>query len=341
MTNTNMNWKINKEKTAARPFLLKPAGKDYLWGGNRLKDDYSKEVNMEPLAETWECSTHPDGPSLAAGGDFDGMTLNEVIRLHPEYLGTHPRTEGELPILIKLIDAKRDLSVQVHPDDEYAREHENGSLGKTEMWYVLDAAKDSSLIYGFRRDMDRERLQKCLLEGTVEKYLQKVPIQKDDVFYIEAGTVHAMGAGTVMAEIQESSNVTYRLYDYHRVDKNGQERELHIDKALQVVNLKGSDQPRQPMRVLRYKKGCASELLCRCRYFQVERMLINTERCREMADYRTDSNSFQALLCVDGCGTLSGEDVMINFFKGDCIFVPADSIALKLHGRAQLLKVGC
>lgn len=144
-----------------------------------------------------------------------------------------------------------------------------------------------------------------------------------------------------MAEIQESSNVTYRLYDYHRVDKNGQERELHIDKALQVVNLKGSDQPRQPMRVLRYKKGCASELLCRCRYFQVERMLINTERCREMADYRTDSNSFQALLCVDGCGTLSGEDVMINFFKGDCIFVPADSIALKLHGRAQLLKVGC
>lgn len=323
------------------PFFLKPAAKDYLWGGSRLNDDFSKNIDMSPLAETWECSTHPEGLSLVLGGAFDGRSLASVLKEHPEFLGTHPRTKGELPILIKFIDAKQDLSVQVHPTDEYAARYENGQLGKTEMWYVLDAAKDSSLIYGFRRDMDRERLQKCLLEGTVEKYLQKVPIQKDDVFYIEAGTVHAMGAGTVMAEIQESSNVTYRLYDYHRVDKNGQERELHIDKALQVVNLKGSDQPRQPMRVLRYKKGCASELLCRCRYFQVERMLINTERCREMADYRTDSNSFQALLCVDGCGTLSGEDVMINFFKGDCIFVPADSIALKLHGRAQLLKVGC
>lgn len=341
MTNKNMNWKSEKNPSIARPFLLKPAGKDYLWGGRRLKDDYSKETDLVPLAETWECSTHPDGPSLAASGEFAGMTLNEVLKLHPEYLGTHPRTEGEIPILIKLIDARQDLSVQVHPDDDYARKHENGSMGKTEMWYVLDAARDSSLVYGFRRDMDRDLLKKSLLEGTVEKYLQKVPIQKDDIFYIEAGIVHAIGAGTVIAEIQENSNLTYRLYDYHRVDKNGKERELHIDKALQVVNLKGSDRPRQPMRVLKYKKGCASELLCRCKYFQVERMLINTERCREMADYRTDSNSFQALLCVDGCGTLFGEDVMIHFFKGDCIFVPADSIGLKLHGRAQLLKVGC
>lgn len=341
MTNKNMNWKSEKNSSIARPFLLKPAGKDYLWGGRRLKDDYSKETDLVPLAETWECSTHPDGPSLAASGEFAGMTLNEVLKLHPEYLGTHPRTEGEIPILIKLIDARQDLSVQVHPDDDYARKHENGSMGKTEMWYVLDAARDSSLVYGFRRDMDRDLLKKSLLEGTVEKYLQKVPIQKDDIFYIEAGIVHAIGAGTVIAEIQENSNLTYRLYDYHRVDKNGKERELHIDKALQVVNLKGSDRPRQPMRVLKYKKGCASELLCRCKYFQVERMLINTERCREMADYRTDSNSFQALLCVDGCGTLFGEDVMIHFFKGDCIFVPADSIGLKLHGRAQLLKVGC
>ena len=323
------------------PFLLKPVGKDYLWGGRRLKDDFSKDIDLEPLAETWECSTHPDGPSVVAGGEFEGMTLSEVLKAHPEYIGTHPRTKDELPILIKFIDAKKDLSVQVHPDDEYAKEYENGSLGKTEMWYVMDAAKDAKLIYGFHNDIDKETLRKSITDGTVEKYLQKVKVEKDDVFYIEAGTVHAIGAGALIAEIQENSNLTYRLYDYNRVDKNGKLRELHIDKALAVSNLKGSEKPKQPMRVLKYKRGCASEFLCRCKYFQVERQLINTERCKEMAEFSTDSNSFQVFLCLNGCGTMFGENTMINFFKGDCIFVPADSIALKFHGRAQLLKVSC
>jgi len=176
----------------------------------------------------------------------------------------------------------------------------------------------------------------------VEKYLQKVPIKKDDVFYVKAGQVHGIGAGALIAEIQESSNLTYRLYDYNRVDKNGKKRELHIEKALDVADLKGSAEPRQPMRVLKYKKGCATELLCRCKYFQVERQLINTERCREMADLQTGSNSFWVLLCTGGCGVLFEEcGESINFFKGDCIFVPADSIPLKLHGKAQMLKVSC
>ncbi|MBQ3105569.1 MAG: class I mannose-6-phosphate isomerase, partial [Lachnospiraceae bacterium] len=233
-----MSWK-NK------PFLLKPAGKDYLWGGRRLKDDFSKELDMEPLAETWECSTHPDGPSIVSGGAFDGKTLTEVLKAHPEYLGTHPRSEGELPILIKLIDAKQDLSVQVHPDDAYAKEHENGSLGKSELWYVLDAKKDAKLVYGFYHDMEKQVLKESLLNGTVEKYLQKVSVQKDDVFYIEAGTVHALGAGALVAEIQENSNVTYRMFDYNRVDKHGNARPLHVDRALDVVDLKGSASPRQ------------------------------------------------------------------------------------------------
>lgn len=335
MTNGNLNLK-------ASPFLLKPAGKDYLWGGSRLNDDFSKGIDMEPLAETWECSTHPDGPSIVASGPYTGRTLTEVLGEHPEYLGSHPRTKGELPILIKFIDAKKDLSVQVHPDDAYAMEHENGSLGKTEMWYVLDAAKDAKLIYGFFHDMKKETLKKSLEAGTVEKYLQKVPVKKDDVFYVEAGTVHGIGAGALIAEIQENSNLTYRLYDYDRVDKNGKKRELHIEKALEVANLKSSAAPRQPMRVLRYKTGCATELLYRCKYFQVERQLINTERCRQMADFQTGSNSFQVLLCISGCGVIlleTGET--IHFFKGDCVFVPANSIRLKLHGRAQMLKVGC
>ena len=190
--------------------------------------------------------------------------------------------------------------------------------------------------------MDREVLKKSLLDGTVEKYLQKVKVRKDDVFYIEAGTVHALGAGALVAEIQESSNLTYRMYDYNRVDKDGKKRQLHVEKALDVVRLQGSAQPRQPMRVLKYQKGCASELLCRCRYFQTERLLLNTERCRQMADFQTGHNTFQVLLCTNGCGVLFEErGEFINFFRGDCIFVPADSVPLKIHGKAQLLRVSC
>lgn len=343
MINRNLNGKNNYHK----PFLLKPAGKDYLWGGHRLKDDFSKEIEMAPLAETWECSTHPDGPGKVASGMYAGKLLKDVLQEHPEYLGKHPlltesAKKGELPILIKLIDARQNLSVQVHPDDAYAMKYENGSLGKSEMWYIMDAVPDAELVYGFYQDMDAETLRKSLKNGTVEKYLQKVKVQKDDVFFIEAGTVHAIGAGVLLAEIQENSNLTYRLYDYNRVDKDGKKRELHIDKALDVVNLRGAAEPRQPMRVLHYQRGCASEFLCRCRYFQVERQMINTERWRAMAEFQTDSNSFQVLLCIQGCGVLFEEKAeMLPFIQGDCIFVPADSVPLKIHGKAQFLRIRC
>ena len=335
MINASMNWK-------AKPFLLKPAGKDYLWGGNRLQTEFNKELPLEPLAETWECSTHPAGPSIIASGIYEGMSLTQLLAEHPEFLGTHPGAEGELPILIKFIDAKKDLSVQVHPTDEYAREHENGQLGKTEMWYVMDAAPDAHLIYGFYHDIEKPQLKESLENGTVEKYLQKIKIQKDDVFLIEAGTVHAIGAGALIAEIQENSNLTYRLYDYNRLDKNGKPRELHIKKALEVANLKGSAEPRQPLRLLKYKKGAAEEFLCRCKYFQVERYLLNTESSRKLIEFQTDKNSFQVFLCLDGCGVIFMEDGdSLNFFKGDCFFVPADSMKIRLHGKARFLKVQC
>lgn len=330
---TNKNIHLNK------PFFLKPAAKDYLWGGNRLNDDFSKDIDMHPLAETWECSTHPDGPSVVASGEHTDKTLIEVLREHPKYLGSHPKTKGELPILIKLIDAKQDLSVQVHPSDEYAKKYEHGQLGKTEMWYILDAAKGSKLVYGFNMNQDKEIVKKAIKNGTVEKYLQKVPVKKNDLFYIKAGTVHAIGAGALIAEIQESSNLTYRLYDYERIDKNGKKRELHIDKGLAVAELKAATEPKQPLRVLKYRRGCASELLCRCKYFEVYRMLINTERCRQMVDYHADNTSFRVLLCVDGCGSVRIGDEVKEFFKGDCVFMPANSEVMRIHGQAQFLDV--
>ena len=327
-----------------KPFLLQPVAKDSLWGGSRLNDDFGKEIDCNPLAETWECSTHPDGQSMVASGKYVGKLLGDVLQVNPKYLGSHPLKTMKgipaLPILIKLIDAKKKLSVQVHPDDTYALSHEN-SLGKTEMWYVLAARQGATLIHGFKQDMNPERVKKAIDAGKIEMYLNRVTVHKDDLFYIEAGTVHAIGAGVLVAEIQESSNLTYRLYDYDRVDKNGKTRELHIDDALHVMNYTSSSIPRQPMRVLRYRKGCASELLVRCKYFQVERLLLNTEIYRKLTDFQTESNSFHALLCIDGCGVLFGEDFMLNFFKGDCIFVPADSIPLKLHGKAQFLNVSC
>lgn len=322
-----------------KPFLLKPAAKDYLWGGTRLNDDFNLGIDIDPFAEAWVCSTHPEGESCIAS---TGESLTEVLKSHPDWLGNHAAevAGGKLPILIKLIDAKRKLSVQVHPDDEYASVHENGQLGKTEMWYVLDAGKDASLVYGFSRDVTAEQVRAAVENGSIEGLLNHVDVHKNDLFFIEAGIVHAIGDGCLIAEIQESSNLTYRLYDYDRIDKKGQKRPLHLENALDVMNMKSSAAPRQPMRVLKYHSGYASELLSRCKYFQVERTLLNTES-RRHAFFQTGSNSFHALLCVDGCGTMLGEDVNISFYKGDCIFVPADSIPLQLHGQAQILNVSC
>ncbi len=372
-----------------RPFLLSPAAKDYIWGGTRLREEYNKHIDVTSLAETWECSTHPDGPSRVASGAFAGEKLVDVLRAHPEFIGTHPKTDGEggLPVLIKFIDAARDLSVQVHPSDEYARTHEHGQLGKTEMWYVLEAAPGASLVYGFRQDLTRALLAASLEDDTVEQYLQKVEIHRGDVFLIESGTVHAIGAGAMIVEIQESSNLTYRMYDYHRLGKDGKPRELHIAKALDVVDLRQKPLPEQLQRACEEHDGYSVELLEQCKYFRTERIHLDTllsekqpasgasapaaqdmpvdtqetnvdnasaempqeassrwttgEKAVEAVRFSTGPSSFEVLLCVDGSGTLSGEDVEISFRKGDCIFVPADSIGLEIRGQSELLKVTC
>ena len=323
------------------PFLLHPAAKDYLWGGTRLNDDFSKRIPSDPLAETWECSTHPDGVSIAASGEWIGMPLDDILRAHPDYLGEHAGGATELPVLVKLIDAKQNLSVQVHPSDEFAREHEDGQNGKTEMWYVLDAEPDSRIAYGLHHAVDKDRFRRGIEDGAVEKYLQMVPARKNDLFFIPPGTVHAIGAGCLIAEIQQSSNLTYRLYDYNRTDRNGNKRQLHLEKGLAVANLEAMPEPRQPMRLLRYSGGTASELLCRCRYFQVERVLVNTEQRRDMAAFHASSESFEVFLFLNGCGTMFCRDSMLQFFKGDCVFVPAGSYEIRIHARTEFLRISC
>jgi len=322
------------------PFILNPAGKDYLWGGSRLKEEFGKKFDLTPLAETWECSTHPDGPSIVRTGEYCGKTLPEVLSLHPEFLGEeHAKgIDGLLPILIKLIDARDNLSVQVHPDDEYAFKYENGQLGKSEMWYVMDAEPGSELIFGLSSSkITTQQLRESIANGTFEKYLHRIPIHKNDVFFIKAGTIHAIGKGALIAEIQQSSNLTYRMYDYNRRGKDGKLRQLHVDKALEVSNLTGTQAPRQPMRVLKYAPGFASELLCRCKYFQVERMIVNSEKM-EIAPL---PESFRSLLCLSGEGAIIEGDERLKFCKGDSIFIPATSKATTLSGKFEILITRC
>ena len=343
-----------------KPFLLRPSGKDYLWGGSRLKTEFNKEIDLEPLAETWECSTHKDGPSYVVNGEHKGKTLAEVLKMHPEYVGSHPETKGDIPILIKFIDADKDLSLQVHPSDEYAKEHENGQQGKTEMWYVLDAKAKSRLVFGLNNDSNPEKIRTAIEKGTVMKYMQRVPVSKGNIFFVEPGTIHAIGEGCIIAEIQENSNLTYRLYDYDRVDAKGNKRELHVDKALAVARMKSSANPRQPLRVLKYRPGEASELICRCKYFEVNRILVNTEDKNPMK-FQSDDMSFRVLLCLEGCvqirvscgkselaktnevdgeGVMTTEEVLI-VEKGQCVFVPAESEEILIDGKAEFLDVRC
>ncbi len=317
-----------------KPFKLKPAGKDYLWGGERLNTVYNKNIDMTPLAETWECSVHPDGESIIASGEFAGISFAKFVKMHPDCLGSHAERTmgGTFPILLKLIDAEKDLSVQVHPDDRFACENEGGALGKTEMWYVLDAKDDASLIYGFHRDVTKEEVEKAAGTGNLGKLLNRIPVKKGNVFFIPAGTVHAIGAGALIAEVQENSNITYRLYDYDRVDKNGKKRPLHLEKALEVLDFKAAGAVDQPMRTLRFKKGMATELLCSCKYFKVERLLLTGEAVIE-----TKPNSFAVMLCTEG----SGELMDLSFKALDAIFIPADLKGIKLNGKAEVLWISC
>ena len=336
------------------PFLLSPSGKDYIWGGERLKTDYGKSIDLSPLAETWECSVHPDGPSRISSGRWTGRTLEEVLSEHPAFLGSSFSASGGLHILVKLIDAKQDLSVQVHPDDGFAFREEGGQQGKTEMWYVLDADPDACLVFGLCTLTKKEDLHARLRDGTVEPLLRRVPVHPGDVFYIPSGTIHAIGRGILLAEVQQNSNLTYRLFDYGRLGKDGRPRELHVDKALAVADLSGAQPLRQPLRSLRYRPGFAEEELCTCPYFKVWRCRLSAGA--EGSGCLPDPiclpplpESYRVLLCVDGEGVLrEGTDVAgagdkaggeLHFRKGDTVFIPAVCGPLTLSGRAEFLLI--
>ena len=312
-----------------RPFYLKAPVKDYIWGGTRLRTLFGKEGG-ERLAESWELSCHPDGECYISGGEFDGMKLSDFVNEHPEAVGSGFKSGDSFPVLVKLIDAKNDLSVQVHPDDEYAHKYENDN-GKTEMWYVIDAAPDSELIYGFSEELSKEDFRKAIEDNTLMEKLRRVPVKQGDVFFIEPGTLHAIGKGILIAEIQQSSNVTYRVYDYGRLGTDGKPRPLHIEKALEVTNTKPLD-PERPVYGLELD-GVVTQLLADCKYFNV-----NRHRLIKELELYADKNSFAHVLMIGGSGgELVADNYRLELTMGSSVFVPAGTGAFAIKGNCDVI----
>lgn len=306
---------------------LNPVFKDYLWGGTKLRDEYGFESDLDKLAEGWMLSCHKDGENTIENGEFAGKTLTEIVNTNPDILGENGRNFEYFPILIKLIDAKNDLSVQVHPDNEYAMRVEK-EYGKTECWYILDCDEGAELIYGFNREITSEEFEGRIADNTFLETVNKVKVKKGDLFFIEAGTLHAIGKGILLAEIQQNSNTTYRVYDYGRLGADGKPRDLHVQKAIDVTNCTPPTRSTDPEGELVECNGYTTQLLTKCDLFNVEKVTVNS------AFYGSaDNKSFVSILITDGNGTIDG----IEIKKGDSLFVPANYGNFSVSGELELI----
>ncbi len=296
--------------------LISPT-KDYIWGGEKLKTEYNISSDSSRLAEAWVLSVHPDGESIISGGEFSGKSLAEVIEKNKCFLGE--KCSENLPIMFKLIDAKKDLSIQVHPDDNYARKYENDN-GKTEAWFILDCDEGAEIIFGFNRDLSKSEFIKAIEEENLESYANRVKVKKGDCFLIEAGTLHAICKGIVIGEVQQSSNVTYRVYDYGRTDDSGNKRELHIEKAIDVTSLE------------KCKKAAVGKKVS-CKYFSSEMIEIQGEY-KNIADEK----SFVSIVCTEGHGELVTGSGIMNIQKGESVFIPAGTGKFKISGNLTVIE---
>ena len=307
------------------PMKLIPATKDIIWGGRRLIDSYHKRSGTERLAESWELTVRPDGMSVVANGEYAARTLGEFIDAAGADVIGKGYDGDRFPLLIKLIDARDRLSIQVHPSDEYAQRNEN-EYGKTEMWYIVEADEGAELVFGLSSDYTPEGFKAALDAGRVEDMLRRVKVHAGEVYFIPSGLVHAIGAGILICEIQQNSNVTYRVYDYNRPGADGKPRALHINMALDVI----VNSPPAEFEGLRFSRGVkprddSSALLAACDKFVVTRYDVSG---RVAVD--ADETSFVSLTFTDGDGVISYDGKDYEFTKGDTYFLPAGM------GRAEI-----
>lgn len=307
--------------------------RDYIWGGDRLRREFGKRLDSDRIAESWELCCREDGRSVIETGGFAGKTLAELIEAKGKIsvLGTESERFDEFPIFIKLIDAADELSVQVHPSDGYALKHE-GERGKNEMWYVVDADEGTELIYGFKNAISREEFAERIENGTLLEVTNNVPVHKGDVFFIESGTLHSIGKGILIAEIQQNSNTTYRVYDYGRVGKDGKPRELHINKALDVTERvppkhRGGEQG-GPQVI----EGGIMTLLRSCEYFTVNKLELDGTVCLE-----ADKRSFRSLLILDGSVEIKDASGGVAANKGDSVFITAGTGKYEISGKGLVI----
>ena len=313
------------------PLLMQAPVKDYIWGGTKLREKYNKVSDADKLAESWELSCHQDGPSVIANGPAKGRTLEQYIEDEGrEILGSKAQSFENFPIMIKLIDAKDNLSVQVHPDNEYALKNE-GEYGKTEMWYIIDAEPGAELLYGVEKKITAKELSDSLQNGTITDICHHAPVKKGDVFFIPAGTIHAIGKGILLAEVQQNSNTTYRLYDYGRLGNDGKPRQLHVKQGSEVCSLEPLPL-KDEREIVALSPDCKGELLASCDYFTTYSVDVQGR-----TSLVADDSSFQTFTVLEGSLTLTAVDTVLDMAAGQTVFLPAGMGEYTLDGKAHLI----
>lgn len=313
-------------------FKLIPSVADYIWGGRRLIEEYGIKTDKDPAAEAWVLSCHSAGPSTVEDGEFKGQTLEQVWENHKEICGTNGNKFEFFPILIKFIDAKKNLSIQVHPDNDYAMRVE-GEYGKTEAWYILDCDEGAELILGFNREVSVEEFKKAAQSEEMLNIVNKVKVKKGDLFFIESGTLHAICKGILLAEVQQNSNTTYRVYDYGRVGADGKPRALHIDKAADVTKLCPPTITNASEREVEKQDGGTRTHLTECDLFKMYSVETDGEYVSEAGD-----ESFVSLLCLDGSAEVVCGKKTLGMKKGESLFIPASSGEFKIIGKTHMLE---
>lgn len=314
------------------PLVFEPIIKDCIWGGTKLQTVLGKPIpdGITHAGESWELSAVPGNVSIVKNGPLKGWALDELIKRYPrEILGDHvyDRFGTEFPLLIKFIDAREDLSIQVHPDDELAQKRHN-CMGKTEMWYVMDAEEGTRIIVGFKKNSSPEEYMTHLQNKTLEELLNQVPTKKGDVFFLAPGTVHAIGAGTLIAEIQQTSDITYRVYDWDRKDAMGKPRELHVEQALDAINYNLVDAQREYATTPNEHNP-----MVQCQHFTTN--YINLDGRLEI----TGGDHFRVYMCCEGEFRMIHGTEQLYFHQGATILVPSAMTNYALEGKAALLEM--
>ena len=313
------------------PLQFQPILKDRIWGGTKLKTYLNKPITSEITGESWEISTVENDVSVIANGFHEGKSLNELINEFPEaVLGTkvYKQFGKQFPLLFKYLDAREDLSIQVHPHDELAKER-HSSFGKTEMWYVMQADDDARLIVGFKEKSSPEAYLKSLEDKTIIDILDTKNVKKGDVFFLETGTVHAIGAGTVIAEIQQTSDITYRIYDFDRVDASGNTRELHVDLALDAINYEVVNAEKNYLKV----ENESNEIV-NCKYFTTNFIPLDGNLA-----FAKNNESFTVYMCVEGFFDLNYKGELFHYNTGDTLLIPAEMTEFEILGKASILEI--